>query len=90
MGFADYQNEVYFNGLADQTPAFPIGWRELETAAYAAMTPQARGYVGGGAGGEETMRANREAFDRWRILPKMQPLPKAQAKSGGSGGKNPD
>ena len=71
MGYADYQNEVYLNGLGGQAPAYPVGWRDLEAAAYAAMTPQARGYVGGGAGGEETMRANREAFDRWRIVPRM-------------------
>jgi lactate 2-monooxygenase len=71
MAFADYQNEVYLNGLAGETPGFPVGWRDLEAAAYAAMTPQARGYVGGAAGGEDTMRANREAFDRWRILPRM-------------------
>ncbi|MCA1711576.1 MAG: alpha-hydroxy-acid oxidizing protein [Actinobacteria bacterium] len=71
MAYADYQNEVYLNGLADQTPAFPVGWRDLEAAAHVAMTPGARGYVAGGAGGEDTMRANREAFDRWRILPRM-------------------
>jgi isopentenyl diphosphate isomerase/L-lactate dehydrogenase-like FMN-dependent dehydrogenase len=71
MAFADYQNEVYLNGLADQTPPFPVGWRDLEAAGLAAMTPQARGYVGGGAGGEDTMRANREAFDSWRIVPRM-------------------
>jgi isopentenyl diphosphate isomerase/L-lactate dehydrogenase-like FMN-dependent dehydrogenase len=71
MGFADYQNEVYLNGLRDQTPPFPVGWRDLEAAGLAAMTVQARGYVGGGAGGEETMRANREAFDHWRIVPRM-------------------
>lgn len=71
MGFADYQNEVYLNGLGDQTPAYPVAWRDLEAAALAAMSPQARGYVSGGAGGEETMRANREAFDRWRIVPRM-------------------
>jgi isopentenyl diphosphate isomerase/L-lactate dehydrogenase-like FMN-dependent dehydrogenase len=71
MTFADFQNEVYLNGLGGQTPPFPVGWRDLEQAGLAAMTPQARGYVGGGAGGEETMRANREAFDRWRILPRM-------------------
>ena len=35
------------------------------------MTPQARGYVEGGAGSGATMRANREAFDRWRIVPRM-------------------
>ena len=46
-------------------------WRELEAAATAAMTPEAADYVAGGAGGEETMRANREAFDRWRIVPRM-------------------
>jgi isopentenyl diphosphate isomerase/L-lactate dehydrogenase-like FMN-dependent dehydrogenase len=71
MSFADYQNEVYLNGLADQAPAFPVGWRDLEAAGLAAMTPQARGYVSGGAGGEETMRANREAFDHWRLVPRM-------------------
>jgi L-lactate dehydrogenase (cytochrome) len=71
MAFADFQNEVYLNGLGDQTPAFPVGWRDLEKAAYDVMTPQARGYVAGGAGGEDTVRANREAFDRWRILPRM-------------------
>ncbi|MCU1672438.1 MAG: L-lactate 2-monooxygenase [Frankiales bacterium] len=71
MAYADYQNEVYLNGLADQTPAFPVGWRDLEAAAHAVMTPQAVGYVAGGAGGEDTMRANRDAFDRWRIVPRM-------------------
>jgi len=71
MGFADYQNEVYLNGLGGTTPAYPVGWRDLEAAAYDVMTPAARGYVEGGAGGEDTMRANREAFDRWRLLPRM-------------------
>lgn len=71
MAFADFQNEVYLNGLGGQTPPFPVGWRDLEQAGLAAMTPQARGYVAGGAGGEETMRANREAFDHWRLLPRM-------------------
>jgi lactate 2-monooxygenase len=71
MTFADYQNEVYLNGLAGQTPAYPMGWQELEAAGQAAMTPQALGYVAGGAGGEDTMRANREAFDRWRLVPRM-------------------
>ncbi len=69
--FADYQNEVYLTGLGGQTPPHPVGWRELEAAALQVMTPQAVGYVAGGAGGEETARANREAFDRWRLLPRM-------------------
>src|SRR4028118_235471 len=69
--FADFQNEVYLKGLFGQQPAQPFGWRETEAAAYEAMTPGAVGYVAGGAGGEDTMRANRAAFDRWRLVPRM-------------------
>ncbi len=35
------------------------------------LAPRAYDYVAGGAGGEDTMRANREAFYRWRIVPRM-------------------
>jgi lactate 2-monooxygenase len=70
-GPADFQNEVYLNGLLGQQPTLPFGWRETEAAAYAVMTPEAVGYVAGGSGGEDTMRANREAFDRWRLVPRM-------------------
>jgi L-lactate dehydrogenase (cytochrome) len=66
--YSDFQNEIYATG---QAPPFPVAWRELERAGYAAMTEEAAGYVEGGAGGEDTVRANREAFDRWRIVPRM-------------------
>ena len=69
--FADFQNEVYLKGLLGEQPTLPFGWRETEQAAHDAMTPGAVGYVAGGAGGEDTMRANREAFDRWRLVPRM-------------------
>ena len=69
--YADFQNEVYLNGLLGQQPTQPFGWRETEAAAYAVMTPGAVGYVAGGSGGEETMAANRAAFDRWRLVPRM-------------------
>jgi lactate 2-monooxygenase len=69
--FAAFQNEVYLNGLFGTQPTLPFGWREMEAAAYAAMTPGAIGYVAGGAGGEDTMAANRAAFDRWRLVPRM-------------------
>jgi isopentenyl diphosphate isomerase/L-lactate dehydrogenase-like FMN-dependent dehydrogenase len=35
------------------------------------MSPEAFAYVAGGAGTGATMRANRAAFDRWRIVPRM-------------------
>src|SRR3954452_4327724 len=66
--YSDFQNEIYAAGEA--TP-FPVRWRELEAAGSAAMTPEAADYVAGGAGAEDTVRANREAFDRWRIVPRM-------------------
>jgi lactate 2-monooxygenase len=66
--YTEFQNLIYAGG---QAPPYPVRWRELEAAGTAAMTPEAADYVAGGAGGEETMRANREAFDRWRIVPRM-------------------
>src|SRR3954452_23261803 len=66
--YSEFQNEIYASG---QAPPYPVAWRDLEAAASAAMTPEAADYVAGGAGGEETVRANREAFDRWRIVPRM-------------------
>ncbi len=69
--FANYQNEIYLNGLAQQRPAHPVASHALQKAAYEAMTPEARGYVEGGAGSGFTMQANRRAFDRWRIVPRM-------------------
>jgi L-lactate dehydrogenase (cytochrome) len=69
--YADFQNEVYLKGLFGEQPTQPFGWRETEAAAYAAMTPGAVGYVAGGSGGEETMAANRAAFDRWQLVPRM-------------------
>ncbi len=35
------------------------------------MSPEAFAYVAGGAGTEETMRENRAAFERWRIVPRV-------------------
>ena len=69
--FAEFENEIYLGGLLGTRPDLPFGWRDLEAAAHAAMTPEAAGYVGGSAGAEDTFRANREAFDRWRIVPRM-------------------
>ncbi|MBB5917112.1 4-hydroxymandelate oxidase [Nocardia transvalensis] len=42
---------------------------EIHLAASAALPADVRDFVEGGAGREITLRANREAFDRWRILP---------------------
>lgn len=69
--FANYQYEIYLSGLSGTMPAQPISIADLEAEARARLTPQAYGYVAGGAGSEDTMRANLEAFRRWRIVPRM-------------------
>jgi lactate 2-monooxygenase len=69
--FADYYREIYMRGLAGETPAVPVAVAELEQTAIAAMEPRAANYVGAGAGCEDTIRANAEAFRRRRIVPRM-------------------
>ncbi len=69
--FSDFQNEIYLKGLFGEQPALPFDWRELRDAALSVMTEQAIGYVEGGSGAEDTVAANRAAFQRWRLVPRM-------------------
>jgi len=71
MAFGDYQLEIYFQGLGGVTPSFPMSFAELEARAEMALPPSVWTYVTGGAGDERTQRANREAFDRWGLMPRM-------------------
>jgi L-lactate dehydrogenase (cytochrome) len=68
---ADYYREIYLRGLGGETPTIPVAVAELERRAVEAMEPRAANYVGAGAGSEDTMRANAEAFRRRRIAPAM-------------------
>ena len=69
--FGDYQNEIYLQGLAGVVPSLPMAFAELEAKAATALSPSVWSYVAGGAGDERTQRANREAFDRWGLIPRM-------------------
>ncbi|TNY34700.1 lactate 2-monooxygenase [Thermomonospora catenispora] len=71
MSLADFQNEIYLNGLGDVRPALPTDLSRLEEVARERLSPEAFGYVAGSAGSEATAAANRAAFDRWRIVPRM-------------------
>ena len=68
---ADYYREIYLRGLGGETPPVPVAVAELEERAMAAMDARAANYVGAGAGCEDTIRANLEAFRRRRIVPRM-------------------
>ena len=68
--FGDYQRGIYAAGLKGQLPELPLRLDDLERLAAEKMTPDAYWYVAGGAG-EGTMRDNREAFDGFRLVPRM-------------------
>ncbi|HEY8475468.1 MAG TPA: alpha-hydroxy-acid oxidizing protein, partial [Chloroflexota bacterium] len=62
------QLEFYRRGGPSPFPVSPDEW---EDRARQTLSPEAFGWVAGGAGAEDTMRANREAFFRWRLRPRM-------------------
>jgi lactate 2-monooxygenase len=62
------QNAIY---IAQQPPDWPVAAEDWERAAEAKLDPGAFGYIAGGAGAESTMRANLDAFQGWRIRPRM-------------------
>jgi lactate 2-monooxygenase len=65
------QAEVYRGGIAGKRPRVPVDAAALEEAAREAMSPEGFAYVAGGAGAESTVRENRAAFERWRIVPRV-------------------
>jgi lactate 2-monooxygenase len=65
------EQQIYTLGLTGGTLGVPVPISLLEQKAKEILPPRAFDYVAGGAGGEETVRANREAFYRWRIVPRM-------------------
>jgi lactate 2-monooxygenase len=69
--FANYQNEIYLHGLSGTFPELPCEPGQLEDLARERFAPEPLGYVAGSAGTESTARANRAAFDRWRIVPRF-------------------
>ena len=66
-----FQYEIYLNGLAGAVPRLSTDLNRLEELAEHRLGPGPFGYVAGAAGDGKTVRANREALDRWRIVPRM-------------------
>lgn len=65
------QASIYIRGLGRRKPVVPVDPMRLEEKAREAMSPEGFAYMAGGAGQESSMRANREAFERWRIVPRV-------------------
>ncbi|MBM7245651.1 alpha-hydroxy-acid oxidizing protein [Rhodococcus fascians] len=70
--FSDHQLGIYAAGMfAQQTPSITTNLARLEDQAAEKLSPEALGYIVASAGSGSTARANRVAFDRWAITPRM-------------------
>lgn len=67
----EIQAQVYIRGLSGARPDIPTDFDTLEQKARESMSAEAWAYTAGGAGLETTMRANRAAFARVEIAPRM-------------------
>jgi lactate 2-monooxygenase len=68
----DFQVGLYLDGMLNGTaPPLPTNLAQLEEHARQVLSPEAMGYIVPSAGDGATTRANREAFYRWRIVPRM-------------------
>src|SRR5215204_2904679 len=61
------QNAIYLSGGSE----WPVSPEEWEERARETLSQAPFDYVAGGAGSESTVRANREAFERIRLRPRM-------------------
>jgi lactate 2-monooxygenase len=68
---AAYAAEIYLQGMGGLRPAIGTDPSALEEAARGQMKPEPFWYVAGSAGAGATARANRQAFDEVRIVPRM-------------------
>lgn len=67
----EYQLAIYEKGLKNIRPGLPLSYEGLEQMAKEVMRPEAFDYVAGGAGAETSVTHNRNALDRWKIVPRM-------------------
>jgi isopentenyl diphosphate isomerase/L-lactate dehydrogenase-like FMN-dependent dehydrogenase len=65
------QGDIYLAGVRGRKPRVPQNPTALERAARRAMSKEGFAYIAGSAGLETTTSANRAAFDRVRIVPRM-------------------
>ncbi|MHA7987034.1 alpha-hydroxy-acid oxidizing protein [Rathayibacter sp. CAU 1779] len=65
------QTEIYLDGVVGRMPRVPVSHPRLVKAARRAMSKEGFAYVAGSAGLETTATANRRAFGKHRIVPRV-------------------
>jgi lactate 2-monooxygenase len=72
MGFGrQTQSAIYRAGASGRGPRIPVRWPDLVARAERAMSDEAWAYVHGSSGLESTAEANADAFEAWRIVPRV-------------------
>jgi lactate 2-monooxygenase len=69
--FGDHYRSIYLKGLGGEKPEHPVAWDALERAAEEAISDASADYIYATAGTGDTYAANRQAFARRRIVPRM-------------------
>lgn len=64
-------NQMIQDWLSPAEDGWPYTYEEWEAAARAKLAAGPYDYIAGGAGAEQTVRANLEGFYRWRLRPRM-------------------
>lgn len=65
------QKAIYLLGASGKKQVIPADYEQMQAAAKSRMSQAAFAYIAGGAGEEDSMKENRDAFKRWRIVPRM-------------------
>ncbi|SDP68133.1 alpha-hydroxy-acid oxidizing protein [Phyllobacterium sp. OV277] len=70
--FSEYQNDIYQEGMfGNKVPDITTNLADLEDSAKQHLSQDALGYVLPSAGSGATAKANRAAFEKWHIEPRM-------------------
>jgi lactate 2-monooxygenase len=72
---------IFEDGLGGRVPNLPANPEDLEQAAREHLPAELWSFIARGAGGGRTLTANRRAFDRWELVPRMLAAPAAAALS---------
>src|SRR5580765_4469562 len=70
-GAADWQKKIYLNGIAGIRSDIDVDFLKVEEKARSRMSPEAFAYIAGGAGMEDTIKANRHAFEKYKVVPRV-------------------
>jgi lactate 2-monooxygenase len=65
------QTSIFRAGASGAEPRIPTSWPALVARAQRAMSDEAWAYVNGSSGTESTAEANADAFEQWRIVPRV-------------------